>query len=115
MAAVFGLVHNVGGLLRNDNLLRVHLVLCQVLNIHRAEVAQSHVECDFGKVDALDFAAFEQLAAEVHTGCRSGHSALVFGENCLVALGVFFNHIALDVSRKWRLAKAVKCFFELVV
>ena len=65
MALFLGLVHNVTGLLLDDHLLRVHLMLRQVLHLDGVEVAQAAVQGDIGKVDALDLHALHQLTTEV--------------------------------------------------
>jgi hypothetical protein len=55
----------VAGLGGDDHLLAVHLVLGEVLDLHRAEGAQAHVQRDLREVDALQLHALHQLAAEV--------------------------------------------------
>lgn len=51
VAAALGVVDRLGRLLRDEELLGVHLVLREVLDVDRAEVAQTHVERDEGAVD----------------------------------------------------------------
>ena len=89
MSFAFGLVYRFGRGFVHEELFGVHLVLREVFDIDRAEVAQTDVERDERLFDPLDLHAFEQVLGEMHAGCRGGYGALFAGENSLVAFGVF--------------------------
>ena len=115
LAGVLGAVHHVAGLALDDHLLGVHLVLGEVLDLHRAEGAQAHVQRHFREVDALELGALHQLAAEVQAGGGGGHGTLVLGVDGLVALRVGGLGVALDVLRQRGLAHLGDGLLELLV
>ena len=115
MSRALGRIDRLGGLVRDEELLGVHLVLREVLDVHRAEVAQPHVQRDEGPVDALDLHAFHQVFGEVHPGRRGGHGPLVAGEDGLVTLRVLGLHLLAHPFGQGRLAQAEERLLELLV
>ncbi len=110
-----GRVDALGTLLRHEELLRIHLMLRQILHVDGAEIAQTRVQGDEGRVDALDLHAFEQVLREVHTRRGGGHRALARGEYGLVTLGVLGLHLFAHPARQGRFAEFVKRLLELLV
>ena len=110
-----GAVDDTGGLVRYEELLGIHLVFREVLDVHRAEIAQPDVERYEGAVDAADLHALHQVFREVHAGRRSGHGALVAGEDRLVAFGVFGFDLFADPFRQRRFAHLEQRLLELLV
>ncbi len=100
----------------DNHLFRVHLVFGQVFNVNLAEVAQTSVEGDVGKVDIVNFQTLHQLAAEVHAGGRRNDSAFVLSENTLVVFFIFRTDVACeDFLWKWSLSQSVQGFLEFVI
>ena len=90
-------------------------MLREVLDVDRAEVAQTHVERDEGAVDPLDFHALHQVLREVHAGRRGSHGPFVAGEDGLVALGILGLDLFAHPARQGRLAQLEERRLELVV
>ena len=90
-------------------------MLREILDIYGAEVAQTCVKRDEGRLDALDLHTLEQVLREVHSGRRCGHGAFVLGEYGLVALGILGLDLLAHPSRQGRLAQTVERRLELVV
>ena len=64
-------------------------VLGQIFDLNRFKDTETHVQCDFGGFDALQFHALEDGSAKVHAGRRSSNSPNPLGKNGLVAFLVF--------------------------
>ncbi len=79
------------------HLLGVHAVLGEILNVNFAEVAETAMHCQECLMDAFDFHSLEELAAEVHSCCRSNDSTFALGINGLVTLSIFRNGLTVDV------------------
>ena len=115
MSVAFGRIDRFGGFVRHEELLGIHLVFREVLDVHRAEVAQTDVQRDEGLVDALDLHALHQVLGEVHAGRRGGHGAFVPGEDRLVALGVLRLDLVAHPLGQRGLAQTEKRLLELLV
>ena len=115
MAGGFGGVDRLGGFVGDEELLGIHLVLREVLDIHRAEVAQPHVERHESPIDALDLHALHQVLREVHAGRRGRHGALFLGEDRLVAFGVLGFDLLAHPFRQGRFAQREERLLELLV
>ena len=90
-------------------------MLGQILNIDRAEVAQTHVQRDLGRVDTLDFHTLQEVLREVQTCGRGSHGTLVLSEDGLVALLVDLLDLLAYPTRQRSLAQLVESLLELVV
>ena len=90
-------------------------MLGQVLNIDGAEVAQTHVQCDLGRVDALDLHTLQEVLREVSTRRGSCYGTLVLSEDGLVALGVDLLDLLAYPARQGSFALLVERLLELVV
>ena len=115
MSFAFGLVYRFGRGFVHEELFGVHLVLREVFDIDRAEVAQADVERDERLFDPLDLHTFEQMLGEMHAGRRGGYGALFAGENGLVALGVFRLDLFAHPLGQRGFAQFEEGFFELFV
>ena len=72
-------------------------MLGEVFHVDFAVVTQSGVHSEESGINALDFHALHQLAAEVETGGRSHHGTLILGKDALVAVGIFGSRLTLDI------------------
>ena len=115
MLLPFGRVDRFGGGLLDEELLGVHLVLREVLDVHRAEVSQPDVQRHERLVDALDLHALHQVFREVHAGRRGSHGALLLGEDGLVTLGVLGFDLLAYPLRQRRFAQREERMLELLV
>ena len=115
VAAALGAVDLGGRLLADDDAFAVHAVLGEVLDVHRAEVADAHVHGDEGLLDVVEDHPVEQLAAEMEAGRRGGHGSLVLGEDGLELLGVLGRRGLLDPLRHRGLAQREERGLELLV
>ena len=115
MSFAFGLVYRFGRGFVHEELFGVHLVLREVFDIDRAEVAQADVERDERLFDPLDLHTFEQVLGEMHAGRRSGYGTLFAGENGLIALGVFRLDLFAHPLGQRGFAQFEEGFFELFV
>ena len=105
-------IDQLGG---DEQLLGVHLVLGEVLDIDFAEVAQPRVQSEKSVVDTFNLHAFQQLPAEMESGSRSDHSPFVTGKDVLITLGIELLDRTGDVGGQRHLAQLVECLLELVV
>ncbi len=70
----FGAVDEIRRLLRDDTVFAVHLVVGDLLLLHRAEGAKTHMERHIADVHALGLDLLQQLRGEVQP-CRGGRGA----------------------------------------
>ncbi len=91
-------------------------MLGEVFHINVAEIAQTGVQGDIGKVDSLDFHTLHQLAAEVKAGGRRRHGSLVARKDGLETFGVvrFYGTVDDAVGQR-RFAQRIKSLLELIV
>ena len=115
MTILLGLIDCLSRFGRYDDLLRVHLVLGQVLNIDGAEVTQTHVQRNLGRVDTLDLHTLQQVLREVSTRRGSSYGTLVLSEDGLVALGVNLLDLLAYPAGQGSFALFVERLLELIV
>ena len=113
---ILGTVYNLYGFFRNNHLLGIRLMLGKVLYIDVAEVAQTGMQCNIGKVNSLNLHALHQLAAEMQACRRSRYSTFVAGKDRLETFRILrFHGTVDDAVRQRRLTQSVQCLLELVV
>ena len=106
-SAVFsGIIYLVSLCLFHHVILRMHLVVCHVLYLHRAECAKSDVKGDMGYFHSHFLYLLKELLRKVQSRRGSRRRALMDGVNCLVP--VFVLQLMRDVGRQGHLSKLVK-------
>ena len=120
MTFQLGLVHQFASFLRDNHLLRIHLVLGKVLNLNLVEVAQSAMQGDVSLVDTVDFHTLHQLAGEVKTGSRSCNGTLYLSENTLEIFHIILCSVMIltgiyDIARKRSLTQSKERTLEDIV
>ena len=115
-----GFVDHLAGFSGNLHLLGVHLVLGEVFHLDVVEVAQAAMKSDIGKVDAVDFHAFQQFAAEMQSCGRSRDSPFVLGKNSLEVVHILRGGmVALasvdNITGQRRLTEGIEILLELIV
>ena len=103
-------VQGFGGLRRHLVPLRVHLVVGDLLRLHRAEGAQAHMQQHRHDGDALLPDALQKRRGEVQAGRRRGGGAFGLGVDGLVALAV--PELLMDVGRQGHLPQPVQQFLK---
>ncbi len=93
------------------------MVFGEVLHINSAEVAQTGMKGDFGEVDAFEFHTFQQVSAEMETGCGGGNSTFHLGINGLLVFFILWNNLtqSLQVFRQWGQSQFGQFLLEGVV
>ena len=109
-------IDHLTALLAHEHLLAVHLVFGEIFDVSLGEVAQTTVEGDESRFDALDLHALHHVLAEVQTCSGSGDRTFVFGEDALETFQVFgFRRTLDDFMRNGSFAKCIKLLAELIV
>ena len=117
MAVALCLVDNLTGLGADDNLLRTHLMLGEILYLDSIEVAKTAMNGDECEVDATYFHALHQFTAEVQA-CRWGcNRTLMLGIDSLETLHILFCSRTLvdNITGQWSLAKGKQLALELIM
>ena len=113
---ILGAVHNFYSFLRNNHLFRVGFMFCKILHINIAEVAQTGMQSDVGKVNSFNLHALHQLAAEMQARRRSSYSTLITGKNRLETFRILrFYRTVDDAVRQRSFAQRIQSFLELVM
>ena len=116
MSLLFCGIDHLTALFAHEHLLAVHLVFGEIFHIGLCEVAQTTVEGDECRFDALDLHALHHVLAEVQTCSGSGDRAFVFGEDALETFQIFwFRRTLDDFMRNGSFAKCIKLLAELIV
>ena len=102
--------------LRGDNEpLGIHLVLGQVLHIHRTEMAYAHMQGNVSLVDILEYHSVEEFPAEMQTCRRSANRTFLRSKNGLIALGILGSHLRFHPLRNRGLTERVEHALELLI
>ena len=110
VARGLGLADAAGGLLADGVPLAVHLVVADLVLLHRAEGAQTNMQCDFGNADAHSAEGVHQLRGKVQPGGGSSRAAQFLGVNGLILALIL--QLLCDVGRQRHLAKFIQLFIK---
>ena len=102
----FGAVDDLGGLGGDHAVLGVHLVVQDVLLLHRAEGAQAHMEGHIGQTHPHVLHLLQKLLGEVEAGGGGGGGAHLPGVDGLVPLRVV--ELGLDIGRQGHFAQLLQ-------
>ena len=90
MTCEFCLVYKFTSLCRNKHLLRVHLMLCKVLNLNLMEVSKTTMQSDICRIDTDNLHSLHHLTREVETSCWRRYSTFILSEYTLEILVILF-------------------------
>ena len=96
--------------LGDDIELRVHVVLQDVLLLHRAESSETHVERDMNDVNAHFFDLLQEFLREMQARCRCRGASVVLSVDRLIAVPVL--QLVGDVGRKRHLSQLIQDLLE---
>src|SRR5438045_7064865 len=105
MTIFFCAVHDLAGYIINTVIFRIHFMFAQIFYFDWAESAKACMKSYFCETNTLYLQSFDQLAAEMQTGCGSGYRTLMLGIDSLVSFFIFFVWFALDIFWQRRLAQ----------
>ena len=101
-----GSVQNFGSFSGNHTQFAVHMMLQDILRLHRAEGTQAHVQRHKGGLNTLFPGLIQQLPGPVQTGCRGRGGADCPAVHGLVPFLIL--QLRLDVGRQGHLAQALQ-------
>ena len=106
-AALFlGLADDAGGLLRDDAKLRMHLMVLDLLRLHRAEGAQAHMQRHVAQLHALGGDLLHQFLGKMQPGGGGSGAADFPGIDGLIPLAVL--QLLLDIGRQRHFAQPLQ-------
>src|SRR5436190_10418424 len=105
MTIFFCAVHDLAGYIINAVIFGIHFMFAQIFYFDRTESAKAGMESYFREANALYLQSFDQLPAEMETGCGGSYRTFVLGIDGLVAFFIFFVWFALDIFWQRRLAQ----------
>ena len=97
VARGLGLADAAGCLLADGVPLAVHLVVADLVLLHRAEGAQTNVQCDLGNADAHSAEGVHQLRGKVQPGGGSSRAAQLLSIDGLILALIL--QLLCDVGR----------------
>ena len=110
MTGGFGVTDHLRGLFIDAVPFAVHFVICDLILLHRAEGAKTHMQGHFSNVHALGTDGIHQLRREMQSGRGRCGAAQLLGVDSLILALIL--QLFGDVGRQRHFAKFVQLFIK---
>ena len=131
LSVLMRLLDSICHLLRNENLLTIHLVFAQILYIYWFEVTQTHMRGNGIGLHTTNLQTLQQILREVHAGRRCSHRTDILRKHRLITLLVHLHnrqihkhflvllqgllcHRASYILRQWRSTHAIEVLHKVI-